>query len=66
MKEIIVIIFIIILMAGIIINYNIQSLKFGTNLIIIGIMGILLVGLYNKNNNDNKTTTDENKANDNK
>ena len=52
MKEFIVIISIIVLMAGIIINYNIQALKLGTNMIIVGVMGILLVGLYNNFNNN--------------
>lgn len=56
MKEIIVIISFVILIIGIIINYNIQALRTGTNLIVVGFMGVLLVGLYdakNKNAMDN-------------
>ena len=53
MKEIIVIVSIIMLIIGLVINYNIQALKTGTNLILLGIVGVLLVGLYDNYNKSN-------------
>ena len=40
-KTILLIIFLICLICGIIINYNISNVKFGTNLTLIGMLGIV-------------------------
>ena len=53
MKEIIVVISLLMLLVGIIVSYNVNPNKLGTNLILFGIVGIMLVGLQN-NNFENK------------